>query len=435
MNDLFSYNSEIKEKPAVKKREPVFSVSQLSNKLRMVVEGSFSSVAVEGEISGLKIATSGHVYMDLKDDQNLIKAIVWRGQAEKIKCKLEDGIQVIIHGKLTTYGARSNYQLIVNRIEPAGVGALMKKFEETKAKLASEGLFDDDLKQAIPFIPHKIAIVTSPTGAVIDDMLHRIRDRFPSHIMLYPALVQGVGAKEQIAEGIAYFNNLPVEEHPDVIIVARGGGSLEDLWAFNEEIVVRGVASSAIPVISAVGHEPDTTLCDYAADLRAPTPTAAAEMVVPVRADLVYTISLLRGKLEQGILSRINLTKKHLKLMAQTLGDPVSQLNQAKLRLDERNERFIQSFNSFTKLKKQRFDTIQKRLTPELLARKFEISREKLNEKEKLLISFSPEGPLKRGYAYISSKNGDVIRSKNDLEVNNITINFIDGKVNATVHK
>ncbi|MFT7434028.1 MAG: exodeoxyribonuclease VII large subunit [Alphaproteobacteria bacterium] len=460
MSDLFSYADKTPEAQAEKvkpAKENILTVSQLSNQLRMAIEGKFSSLAVEGEISGLKIAASGHVYFDLKDDDNLIKAIVWRGQAEKIKCKLEDGLQVVVHGKLTTYGARSNYQLIVSRIAPAGMGALMQRFEEIKAKLASEGLFDADLKQKIPFIPQKIAIITSPTGAVLDDMLHRIRDRFPSHIVLYPTLVQGVGAKEQIAAGLAYFNNLPVAEHPDVIIVARGGGSLEDLWAFNEEVVVRAVAASAIPVISAVGHEPDTTLCDYAADLRAPTPTAAAEMVVPVRADLVYTISLLRGKLEQTMLSRISYSKKHLKLMVQTLGDPLSLLNQARLRLDERSERFIQSFSSFTKLKKQRFDAIQgrlsfitwqtykkvkqdklqaldKRLTPSLLKRQLHVARERLNEKEKLLISFSPEGPLRRGYAYISSVDGAIIRQKSALKDEDIKIHFIDGDVLATVN-
>tara|TARA_R110000868_G_scaffold262401_2_gene521143 strand:- start:123443 stop:124822 length:1380 start_codon:yes stop_codon:yes gene_type:complete len=457
MSDLFSYaDTKNEDAPSAPPRDNILTVSQLSNQLRMAVESRFSGLAVEGEISGLKRAASGHVYFDLKDDENLVKSIVWRTQADRIKCKIEDGLQVVVHGKLTTYGARSNYQLVVSRIEPAGMGALMQKFEEMKARLEKEGLFDVALKKEIPFIPSKIGIVTSPTGAVIDDILHRIRDRFPSHVVLYPALVQGVGAKQEIAKGIAYFNALPKEEQPDVIIVARGGGSLEDLWAFNEEIVVRAVAASLIPIISAVGHEPDTTLCDYVADLRAPTPTAAAEMVVPVRADLVYTTSLLRGKLEQAMLSRLSYTKKHLKLMAQTLGDPMSRLTQAKLRLDERSERFIQAFSSFTKLKKQRFDAVQgrlsletwasyrqnkeerlnnltQRLNPEILQRQLHLKRKQLVECEKLLISLSPQGPLKRGYAYISNKDGSVVRNKASLGEKDVNIHFIDGEVTAKI--
>lgn len=461
MSDLFSYATEQQEsaekKSAAPKRDNVLTVSQLSNQLRMAIEGQFASLAVEGEISGLKKAASGHIYFDLKDEQNLIKSIVWRSSADRLKLNLEDGQHVVVYGKLTTYGARSNYQLIVTRVELAGLGALMQKFEEMKARLEKEGLFHAEHKKEMPFIPQKIGIVTSPTGAVIEDMLHRIRDRFPTHVQLYPVLVQGVGAKEQIAEGVEYFNNRPKSEQPDVIIVARGGGSLEDLWAFNEEIVVRSVFASTIPVISAVGHEPDVTLCDYVADLRAPTPTGAAEMVVPVRADLLYTVSLFKGKLDHAAMQYTSGLKKHLSLLQRSLGDPRSFLNQSRMRLDERSERFYGAFSGFTKLKRQilapyacRFSVqnwqkvqnnkqtdlqrLQKRLSVELLQKRLMQHKEALAQKEKLLHSYSYEGPLKRGYAYVTDDKGSVVRKKSEVTSDSLNVQFIDGvlKVKTT---
>lgn len=465
MNDLFSYAETTEKPPETKdkkvsapKRDNVLTVSQVSNQLRMAIEGQFSSLAVEGEISGFKKASSGHMYFDLKDAQNLIKSIVWRSSAEKLKIKVEDGQQVVVHGKLTTYGARSNYQLIVTRIELAGLGALMQKFEEMKERLQKEGLFDEAHKKPLPFIPQKIGIITSPTGAVIDDMLHRIKDRFPTTVQLYPVLVQGVGAKEQIAEGIRYFNQQPKAEQPDVLIVARGGGSLEDLWAFNEEIVVRAVFESTIPVVSAVGHEPDVTLCDYVADLRAPTPTGAAEMVVPVRADLIYTLSLLRGKLEQAILTQNQGLKKHVQLLKRALGDPKSCLNQARIRLDERQERFYNAFSGFTKLKGQslkpylnkfseqnwqrikqnktaEMEKLQKRLSVHLLQKKLMDGQSKLIQQHKLLESYSYEGPLKRGYAYVTDDQGQVMRTKSQISEKALKVHFIDGVVEVNTTK
>lgn len=367
----------------------VLTVSELSHHLRMMIEGVFAQVIVEGEVSGLRRAASGHVYFDLKDKDNLIKCILWRGTAEKLTGNLEDGQQITVHGKVTTYGARSTYQITVNRVEFSGVGALMQKFEQLKAQLAEEGLFDASLKKKIPFIPEKIAIITSPTGAVIDDMLHRIEDRFPRHVQLYPVLVQGVGAKEQLAEGLDYFSKLNSQEQPDVIIVARGGGSLEDLWAFNEEIVVRAIARCSIPVISAVGHEPDVTLCDYVADLRAPTPTAAAEMVVPVRTDLLYTLSLYESKLNTSMLNVLNHLRKNVALLNRSLPDPSSTLNQMRMRLEDKYERF------------------------ELAMRhKLTHMQQQLMLQEKLLESYSPKGPLKRGYVYMTLESGKVLRSK-----------------------
>lgn len=389
----------------------VLSVSELSYHLRMMVEGVFSKVAVEGEISGFKRAASGHLYFDLKDKDNLVKCIMWRGSAEKLKEKLEDGQQVTIHGKLTTYGARSTYQITVNRVEFSGIGALMQKFEELKAKLQAEGLFHDSAKKALPYVPQKIGIITSPTGAVIEDMLHRIEDRFPCHVQLYPVLVQGVGAKEQIAEALNYFTALDTSEKPDVVIVARGGGSLEDLWAFNEEVVVRAIAACDIPVVSAVGHEPDVTLCDYVADLRAPTPTAAAEMVVPVRADMVYTVSLYESKLNTAVHNFLSHLKKQVLLMAKTLPEPSSTLNQMRMRLDDKAERLNMSVERLLASQKQ-----------------------SLTLQSKLLESYSPKGPLRRGYVYMTSDAGTIIRSKNDGKQGDVIIaHFEDGTRKVTL--
>ncbi len=266
-----------------------FTVSELSQALKRVVEERFSWVRVRGEISGFKRAASGHLYLALKDENAVLDAVCWRGVAGRLAIAPEDGLEVIATGRLTTYPGRSKYQIVIEALELAGEGALLKLLEERRRKLAAEGLFDEARKKTLPFLPEVIGVVTSPTGAVIRDILHRLADRFPRHVLLWPVLVQGEGAAEQVAAAIAGFNALPpggAVPRPDLLIVARGGGSLEDLWAFNEEIVVRAAAASEIPLISAVGHETDTTLIDFAADRRAPTPTAAAEMAVPVRSEL-----------------------------------------------------------------------------------------------------------------------------------------------------
>jgi len=266
-----------------------FTVSELSQALKHVIEDQFSWVRVRGEISGFKRAASGHLYMALKDENAVLDAVCWRGVAGRLSIAPEDGLEVIATGRLTTYPGRSKYQIVIESLELAGEGALLKLLEERRKKLAAEGLFDESRKKPLPFLPEVIGVVTSPTGAVIRDILHRLADRFPRHVLLWPVLVQGEGAAEQVAAAIEGFNTLEpggAVPRPDLLIVARGGGSLEDLWAFNEEIVVRAAAASQIPLISAVGHETDTTLIDFAADRRAPTPTAAAEMAVPVRAEL-----------------------------------------------------------------------------------------------------------------------------------------------------
>src|SRR6195256_1288373 len=275
---------------------PELSVSELSLALKRTIEDAYGYVRVRGELGNVKYHSSGHIYLDLKDDKACLAGIVWRNAAPRIKVKLEAGLEVVVTGRITTFPGQSKYQIVIETLEPAGLGALMALVEERKKKLAAEGLFDAARKQALPFLPGVIGVITSPTGAVIRDILHRLADRFPRHVLVWPVRVQGDGSAEEVAAAIHGFNALAsggAIRKPDLLIVARGGGSLEDLWSFNEEIVVRAVAESLIPLISAVGHETDITLIDFAADKRAPTPTAAAEMAVPVRAELLVEVAAL----------------------------------------------------------------------------------------------------------------------------------------------
>src|SRR5271156_242395 len=276
---------------------PEFTVSELSSALRRTVEDTYGHVRVRGEISGFRGPhSSGHCYFALKDEGAKIEAVIWKGVHGRMRFKPQEGLEVIATGKLTTYPGSSKYQIVIESLEPAGIGALMALMEERKKKLAAEGLFDEARKQLLPWLPEVIGVVASPTGAVIRDILHRLEDRFPRRVLVWPVRVQGEGSAEQVANAIRGFNALPEGgriPRPDLLIVARGGGSLEDLWSFNEEIVVRAAADSMIPLISAVGHETDITLIDFAADKRAPTPTAAAEMAVPVRSELLVEVSVL----------------------------------------------------------------------------------------------------------------------------------------------
>src|SRR6201986_3279005 len=282
---------------------PELTVSELSGALKRTIEDAYGYVRVRGELGKVSYHSNGHVYFDLKDDRASISGVIWRSTATRIKLKLEAGLEVVVTGRLTTYPGRSQYQIIVETLEPAGLGALMALLEERKRRLTAEGLFDEARKQLLPYLPAVIGVITSPTGAVIRDILHRLADRFPRPVLVWPVKVQGDGSAAEVAAAIAGFNALPEfaegarPARPDLIIVARGGGSLEDLWSFNEEIVVRAAAESMIPLISAGGHETDVTLIDFAADKRAPTPTAAAEMAVPVRSELIAEVeSLARRK-------------------------------------------------------------------------------------------------------------------------------------------
>lgn len=291
------------------------TVSELSGQVKRLVEDSFGRVRVRGELGRVSRPASGHVYFDVKDDKALLAGVMWKGSVAKLAMQPEQGLEVIVTGKLTTFAGQSRYQMVVETMEPAGEGVLMALLEARKKQLAAEGLFDEGRKAALPYLPETIGVITSPSGAVIRDILHRLGDRFPRHVLVWPVRVQGETCAEEVAKAIAGFNALEADgpiARPDVLIVARGGGSLEDLWGFNEEIVARTAAQSDIPLISAVGHETDTTLIDYVADQRAPTPTAAAEMAVPVRADLRANLAELDGRLLRGQSRRLERERSHL---------------------------------------------------------------------------------------------------------------------------
>ncbi|MGP1394510.1 MAG: exodeoxyribonuclease VII large subunit [Inquilinaceae bacterium] len=325
---------------------PEYTVSELSASLKRTVEDAFGLVRVRGEISRPKIPGSGHLYLTLKDDRAVLEAVCWRGTVARLSVRPEEGMEVVCVGRLTTYPGRSQYQLIIERMELAGEGALLKLLEDRRRRLDAEGLFDPARKKPLPFLPEVIGVITSPTGAVIRDILHRLDDRFPRHVLLWPVPVQGETAPALIAEAIAGFNALQPDgpvPRPDLLIVARGGGSLEDLMAFNEEVVVRAAAASAIPLIAAVGHETDVTLIDHAADRRAPTPTAAAEMAVPVRADLLADILDRERRLVRCMGRAVADRQTRLDGLGRGLGDPRRLLEGAMQRLDDRAERLGRS--------------------------------------------------------------------------------------------
>ena len=336
---------------------PELTVSELSGSVQRTLEESFGRVRVRGEISGMKLAASGHLYADLKDESANINMICWRTTMQRLKIKPEEGLEVICTGKITTYAKSSRYQLIVDSIELAGEGALLKMLEDRKKKLAAEGLFDPARKKALPYLPLVIGVVTSPTGAVIRDILHRLNDRFPRHVLVWPVMVQGAGAAEQIAEAIRGFDALPIKGNiprPDLLIVARGGGSLEDLMAFNEEIVVRAAADCSIPLISAVGHETDTTLIDYVSDVRAPTPTAAAEMAVPVRAELMAATMDSMRRLLGAATRLIQHRRERAESLGARLGDPQRFLASKAQSLDHTAHKLDGAFDKGVKIRETR---------------------------------------------------------------------------------
>lgn len=393
---------------------PDFTVSEISQILKRTVEENFSHVRVRGEISGLMRAGSGHVYFTLKDDQAVLDSVCWRGTAQSLAIAPEDGMEVIVTGKLTIYAGRSKYQIVVNQMEVAGEGALLKLLEDRRKKLAGEGLFDENRKKPLPFLPKVIGVVTSPTGAVIRDILHRLEDRFPCHVIVWPCLVQGEGAAKQIAAGIKGFNDLPENgniQRPDVIIVARGGGSLEDLWAFNEEIVVRAAAGSDIPLISAVGHETDTTLIDFASDRRAPTPTAAAEMAVPVRRDLMAQVMDDEQRLFNAMTRFMQRQKDFLISMARGLSDPRLMINQLVQRFDYVCDRMVRQRGQWMKELHSRLDQLGK-----------------------LLNSYSYERVLERGFVLVQDEKGLPLASQKKLSKNQpVTLKFHDGERKAVM--
>ena len=314
-----------------------YTVTELSGAVKRSIEENFGFVRVRGELGRVSRPSSGHVYLDLKDEKAVLSGVIWKGVASRLSVAPEQGLEVVVTGRMTTFPGQSRYQLVIDGLEPAGVGALMALLEERKKKLAAEGLFAAERKKPLPFLPEVIGVVTSPSGAVIRDILHRLRDRFPRHVIVWPTAVQGRGAETKIADAINGFNSLSGEggvPRPDILIVARGGGSLEDLWCFNEEVVARAVAASAIPIISAVGHETDTTLIDYVADRRAPTPTAAAEMTVPVRAELLQELKNKERRMTDAVRQNLNSRASTLLSASRGLGRPEDYIGLVSQRLD-----------------------------------------------------------------------------------------------------
>nr|WP_070958977.1 exodeoxyribonuclease VII large subunit [Hyphomonas sp. Mor2] len=472
---------------------PELTVSELSSALKRTIETAYDHVRVRGELGRVTIARSGHLYADLKDDKAVLNTIMWKGQVSRLPFRPEEGLEVIATGRMSTYPGRSNYQLIADSLRPAGVGALMALLEERKKKLAAEGLFDERHKQPLPFLPRTVGVVTSPTGAVIRDILHRIRDRFPVRVILWPALVQGDTAAPQIVAGIRGFNAMREADRPDVLIVGRGGGSIEDLWPFNEEEVVRAAFESKIPLISAVGHETDTTLIDYVSDARAPTPTGAAEIAVPVRSELQLQIDERQQRLKRALVRYARRGRERVDATRLPRADRL--LEPKRQRYDAIGERLPLAVRSLVERRRARLETVSarlispkqivsakiahlenlsarlgaglsraasakriaftrtaSRLRPEpliadakrarsslidaarrarpALARILERSRSDLAAQGKLLETLSYQATLDRGYAIVRDPDGTVLRSANTVaRADQVDVTLSDGSV------
>jgi exodeoxyribonuclease VII large subunit len=368
--------------------QPEYTVSELSGAVKRVIEGEFGLVRVRGEVGRVSRPASGHLYFALKDDRASLDAVSWKGQVAKMQVRPEEGMEVIATGRMTTFPGQSKYQLIVEDVAPAGAGALMAMLEKRKAALGAEGLFDPARKKPIPYLPRVIGVVTSPSGAVIRDILHRLRDRFPRHVLIWPVAVQGQSCAAEVAAAIRGFNAIepggPIPR-PDLIIVARGGGSLEDLWGFNEEIVVRAAAASRIPLISAVGHETDTTLIDFAADLRAPTPTAAAELAVPVRLDLLAAVDGFGARLSRGVATGVGQRGQRLRDLARALPRLDALTGQAAQRLDLWAGRLGAALGMAAGRKRAAFEARAGLIRPDTLTRLITSRAERLGERGRSL--------------------------------------------------
>ncbi len=403
-----------KPEPFVKP-DMIFSVSDASALLKKVVETAFPEIRIRGELSQITRATSGHMYMTIKDENAAINAIIWRGTP--VNFKLEEGSEVIITGRFTTYPARSNYQIIINSIELAGVGAILKMLEMRKQKLAAEGLFDQSKKKPLPRFPQTIGVVTSPTGAAFQDIQNRLRERFPVRILLYPATVQGSTAATEVAAGIEYFNRM---NNVDVIIVARGGGALEDLLPFSEEIVVRAAAASHIPLISGVGHEPDWMLIDFAADVRAPTPTGAAEMVVPTKISLVQELDNLSHRLNTAFTTQIINHKRKINNI--TIKSPKQRLMEQMQRLDDIGRTMNIMITSKIQSAHQKIELVSR--FPTILENRFASINQSLVHMGQMLGSLSYKKVLQRGFAIVRDKDNNIVST---ISAKPKSIEFADG--------
>tara|TARA_Y100001970_G_scaffold136847_1_gene168352 strand:+ start:5214 stop:6566 length:1353 start_codon:yes stop_codon:yes gene_type:complete len=426
-----------------------YTVSELSTSIKRIIEDNFDYIKLKAEVGRVSQPKSGHIYLDLKDDTSVISGIIWKGNVNKLKILPEEGLEVVCTGKVTTYAGQSKYQIIIENIEPYGIGALMALLEKRKEKLLKENLFDDNFKKEIPFLPKRIGVITSPTGAVIRDILHRIEDRFPVNVTLWPVKVQGDSSPEEIIDAIEGFQLLDQSnlEKPDVIIIARGGGSVEDLWGFNDENLVRKVFDSKIPIISAIGHETDNTLIDLVADLRAPTPTAAAEMAVPVRKNLLISVKDSYERIRNYINNRIEYEKRSLLLLDKTIPKIEVLLKNYNLRYKKASsilnislvsmikhyqDVFLRKTISFkanmlTKnlnLTKDNFLDISKSLINSTVS----IIDKKVNSlqlQSGLLDVLSHESVLKRGFAIVKNKKSKIIKSSKKLNKDEeLIINF-----------
>lgn len=461
-----------------------FTVSDLSNAIKRTLEGTYGHVRLRGEISGFRgVHASGHCYFGLKDEKSKIEAVIWRGVYGSLRFKPQEGLEVIATGKVSSFPGSSKYQIVIEQLEPAGVGALMALLEERKKKLGAEGLFAPERKRPLPFLPRVVGIITSPTGAVIRDMLHGFNERFPTRVIVWPVRVQGETSAQEVAAAVRGFNAFAVSggrvPRPDVLIVARGGGSLEDLWGFNDEIVARAVAESAIPVISAVGHETDWTLIDLVADARAPTPTKAAEWAVPKYSELLDQTDKLSGRLVIGMRRRLEQARAEWRAAARGLPKlqdlvalPRQRFDAASLRLsralsantqahgkrlarvaprlqvrllgqrvqraqdslDRTAQRAAGALSRVAQGRRTRLERVLGRLTPQVLINRVARARAELDAEAKLMLSLSYQSVLKRGFALVRDDDGRAIRSTTAaLPGANLTVELADGRINVHV--
>ena len=446
--------SDLIDSPGQGENAPEFSVSELSSVLKRMIEGEFSNVRIRGEVGRVSRPASGHLYFDLKDDKSVIASVTWRGQASKLATQPEEGLEVVATGKITTFAGQSRYQMIVSEMSVAGIGALMAQLEKRKKKLEAEGLFDKNIKKEIPYLPEIIGVITSPSGAVIRDILHRLSDRFPRKVLLWPVSVQGESCAPDVTAAINGFNKLTpggAMPRPELIIVARGGGSIEDLWGFNEESVVRAAFESEIPLISAVGHETDTTLIDLASDLRAPTPTAAAEYAVPVRADLMGWLSSMEERRVRSLTSNLEIKRQRLKDLSRGLPTPADLVAMAAQRLDAVSDRLPRALSAVSNNKRTLLLQTSAGLRGRLLQNKLidrtkemnrfvksieanirliiQRNKSSLDGLERIRQTLGYEATLRRGYTVVRNKDGKLITRLKEADVNKeLEIEFYDGK-------
>ncbi len=435
---------------------PEYYISEFNKIIRDVVESNFGYVRLRGEISEIRPATKGQLYLTLKDDNSILSGVVWESKIKYLKLKPEIGVEVIATGKITTWSRyKTTYQIDIDNLELAGEGALLKLIEDRKKKLASKGIFDDKYKKQIPFLPNKVGVITSPTGSVIHDIINRINERFPVPIDLWPVSVQGTESAQTIIRAIKGFNDVSYFNKPDVIIIARGGGSVEDLMTFNDEELVMSVFESKIPIVSAIGHETDTTIIDYVSDHRAPTPTAAAEKIVPVRDELLHKINFCSERF-------LNSMKRIMVLKANLISNLSKLIREPRLILDSYKGRFLtiskDLYNSYSILKEQKINNLEKLysklISPEnilkiknlqynnihknlefQISQKTNLTRSGLNNLKRLLISNSVNNNLKKGFV-ILKKSNKIIKKSNQLnKIDKIKIKFFDSNINVKLKK